>query len=45
MTGADRRSLQENKEDPLIQVVGTHQHHTNQTLLQTVNNFKKTFQS
>jgi len=30
-----------NKEDPPIQIVRTHQHHTNPTLLQTVKNFKK----
>jgi hypothetical protein len=31
------------KEDPLIQIVRTHQHHTNSTLLQAVNNVKKSF--
>jgi len=35
----------ESKEDPLIQIVRTHQHHTNSTLLQTVKNFKKYYQS
>jgi hypothetical protein len=35
----------ESKEDPLIQIVRTHQHHTNSTLLQKVKNFKKCFQS
>jgi len=30
----------ESKEDPLIRIVGTHQHHTNSTLLQTVKNLK-----
>jgi hypothetical protein len=35
----------ENKEDPLIQTVRTHQHNTNSALLQTVNKFKKSFQS
>jgi hypothetical protein len=35
----------ESKEDLLIQIVRTHQHHTKSTLLQTVNNFKKSFQS
>jgi len=33
----------DSKENPLIQIVRTHQHHTNSTLLQTVNNFKKFF--
>jgi hypothetical protein len=36
---------EESKEDPLIQIVRTHRHHTNSTLLQTVKNFKKYFQS
>jgi hypothetical protein len=31
----------ENKEDPLIQIVRTHQHNTDSTLLQTANKFKK----
>jgi hypothetical protein len=35
----------ENKEDPLIQIVRTHQHNTNSALLQTANKFKKFFQS
>jgi alpha-D-ribose 1-methylphosphonate 5-triphosphate diphosphatase PhnM len=35
----------ESKEHPLIQVVRTHQHNTNSTLFQTVNKFKKYFQS
>jgi hypothetical protein len=35
----------ENKEDPLIQIVRTHQHNTNTALLQTANKFKKSFQS
>jgi hypothetical protein len=35
----------ENKEDPLIQIVRTHQHNTNSALLQTANTFKKSFQS
>jgi len=35
----------ENKGDPLIQVVRTHQHHTNSTLLQTVDSCEKCFQS
>jgi hypothetical protein len=35
----------ENKEDPLIQIVRTHQHNTNSALLQTANKFKKSFQS
>jgi hypothetical protein len=35
----------ESKEDPLIQIVRTHQHNTNSALLQTSNNFKKCFQS
>jgi len=35
----------ESKEDPLIQIVGTHHHHTNSTLLQTVKNVKKPFRS
>jgi len=34
----------ERKEDPLIQIVRTHQHHTDSTLLRTVKNFKKHFQ-
>jgi hypothetical protein len=35
----------ESKADPLIQIIRTHQHHMNWTLVQTVNYFKKTFQS
>jgi site-specific recombinase XerD len=35
----------ESKEDPLIQIVRTHQHNTNSVLLQTVNKFKKSFKS
>jgi hypothetical protein len=35
----------ENKEDPLIQNVRTHQHDTYSTLLQTANKFKKFFHS
>jgi hypothetical protein len=35
----------ENKEDPLIQIVRTHQHNTNSALLQTANKFKNSFQS
>jgi hypothetical protein len=35
----------ESKDDPLIQIVRTHQHNTNSTLLQTPNKFKKSFQS
>jgi hypothetical protein len=35
----------ESKEDPLIQVVRTHQNNTNSALLQTANKFKKSFQS
>jgi hypothetical protein len=35
----------ESKADPLIQVVRTHQHHTNSTLLQIVEDFKNYFQS
>jgi hypothetical protein len=35
----------ESNEDPLIQIVRTHQHHTDSTLLQTVKNFKKSTQS
>jgi hypothetical protein len=31
------------KEDPLIQIVRTHQHNTNLALLQTANKFKKSF--
>jgi len=30
----------ESKEDPLIQIVRTHQHYKNSALLQTVTNFK-----
>jgi hypothetical protein len=33
----------ENKEDPLIQIIRTHQHNTNTALLQTANTFKKFF--
>jgi hypothetical protein len=33
------------KEDPLIQIVRTHQHNTNSALLQTANKFKKSFPS
>jgi hypothetical protein len=35
----------ESKDDPLIQIVRTHQHNTNLALLQTANKFKKYFQS
>jgi hypothetical protein len=35
----------ENKEDPLIRIVRTHQHNTNSALLRTANKFKKSFQS
>jgi hypothetical protein len=35
----------ESKEDPLIQIVSTHQHNTNSALLQTANKFEKSFQS
>jgi hypothetical protein len=35
----------ESKEDPLIQIVRTHQHNTNSALLQTANKFKKSFPS
>jgi hypothetical protein len=35
----------EYKEDPLTQIVRTHEHNTNSTLLQTVNNFNKLFQN
>jgi hypothetical protein len=35
----------ENKEDPLIKIVRTHEHNTNSTLLQTANKFKNSFQS
>jgi hypothetical protein len=35
----------ENKEDPLIQIVRTHQHNTNSALLQTTNKFENSFQS
>jgi hypothetical protein len=35
----------ESKEDPLIQIVRTHQHNTNSALLPTANKFKKSFQS
>jgi hypothetical protein len=34
----------ESKEDPLIQIVRTHQHNTKLALLQTANKFKKSFQ-
>jgi hypothetical protein len=33
------------KEDPLIQILRTHQHNTNSALLQTANKFNKSFQS
>jgi hypothetical protein len=35
----------ESKEDPLKQIVWTHQQNTNSALLQTANKFKKSFQS
>jgi hypothetical protein len=35
----------ESKDDPLIQIVRTHQHNTNSALLQTANKFNKSFQS
>jgi hypothetical protein len=35
----------ENKEDPLLQIVRTHQHNTTLALLQTGNRFKKSLQS
>jgi hypothetical protein len=35
----------ESKEDPLTQIVRTHQHNTNSTLFQTANKFKKSYQS
>jgi hypothetical protein len=35
----------ESKEDPMIQIVRTHQHNTNSALLQTANKFKKSFQT
>jgi ribosomal protein S4 len=35
----------ENKEDPLIQIVRTHQHNTNSAMLQTYNKFKKSFKN
>jgi hypothetical protein len=35
----------ESKEDPLIQIVRTHQYNTNSAFLQTANKFKKSFQS
>jgi hypothetical protein len=35
----------ENKEDPLIQILRTHQHNTNSALLRTANKFKKCFKS
>jgi hypothetical protein len=35
----------ESKEDPLTQIVRTHQHNTTSALLQTANKFKKSFQS
>jgi hypothetical protein len=35
----------ENEEDPLIQIVRTHQHNTNSALLQRANKFKNSFQS
>jgi hypothetical protein len=33
----------ESKEDPLIQILNTHQHNTNSALLQTANNLKNLF--
>jgi hypothetical protein len=35
----------ESKEDPLIQIVRTHQHNTKSPLLHTANEFKKSFPS
>jgi hypothetical protein len=35
----------ESKEDLLIQIVRTHRHHTDSSLLETVKNFKKYFES
>jgi hypothetical protein len=35
----------ESKGDAVIKIVRTHQHDTNSTLLETVKNFKKSFQS
>jgi phosphopentomutase len=35
----------ESKEDPLIQIVRTHEHNTNSALLQTANKCNKSFQS
>jgi len=35
----------ESKEDPLIEIVRTHNQNTNSTLLQAVRNLKKSFQS
>jgi hypothetical protein len=35
----------ESKENPLIQIVRTHQHNTNSALLQTANKFKNFFQN
>jgi hypothetical protein len=35
----------ESKEDPIIQIVRTHQYNTNSALLQIANRFKKSFQS
>jgi len=34
----------QSKEDPLIQIVRTHQHHTDSTLLEIVQKFTKPFQ-
>jgi hypothetical protein len=34
---------EERKEDPLIKIVRTHQHHTSSTLLETIKNFYKIF--
>jgi hypothetical protein len=45
---ADVRKLMEcveSKEAPLIQMVRTHQHHTNSVLVETVKNFENSFQS
>jgi hypothetical protein len=38
------REYIESKEDPLVRIVRTHQHHTNSSLLQTVNDFRKLFE-
>jgi hypothetical protein len=41
--GAYIAEVKERQEESLIEIVRTHQHHTNSVLLHTVKNVKKTF--